>query len=104
MRERPVTNPAPTPAVFINAQNAITGLRGRDLLSNPCSVAAHGWLRRPIEQRLPRPNGGIPHDRRLIIIMKSAVERAAMRREHDRRQQRPDPDLTESHGSPPSRR
>lgn len=42
MRERPVTNPAPTPAAFINAQNAITGLRGRDLLSTLRSVAAHG--------------------------------------------------------------
>ena len=47
MRERPVTNPAPTPAVFINAQNAITGLRGRDLLSTLRSVAAHG-LRNPV--------------------------------------------------------
>ena len=28
MRERPVTSPAPTPAAFINAQSAITGLRG----------------------------------------------------------------------------
>ena len=43
MRESPVTNPAPTPAAFINAQNAITGLRGRDLLSTLRSVAAHGW-------------------------------------------------------------
>ena len=47
MRERPVTNPAPTPAVFINAQNAITGLRGRDLLSTLRSVAAHS-LRNPV--------------------------------------------------------
>lgn len=47
MRERPVTNPAPTPAAFINAQNAITGLRGRDLLSTLRSVAAHG-LRNPV--------------------------------------------------------
>ncbi|AQT92096.1 MULTISPECIES: class II poly(R)-hydroxyalkanoic acid synthase [Pseudomonas] len=47
MRERPVTNPAPTPAAFINAQNAITGLRGRDLLSTLRSVAAHG-LRNPL--------------------------------------------------------
>ena len=44
MRERPVTNPAPTPAAFINAQNAITGLRGRDLLSTLRSVASHGFL------------------------------------------------------------
>lgn len=47
MRERPVTNPAPTPAAFINAQNAITGLRGRDVLSTLRSVAAHG-LRNPV--------------------------------------------------------
>ncbi|MCK3839170.1 MULTISPECIES: class II poly(R)-hydroxyalkanoic acid synthase [Pseudomonas] len=47
MRERPVTNPAPTPAAFINAQNAITGLRGRDLLSTLRTVAAHG-LRNPV--------------------------------------------------------
>ncbi len=47
MRERPVTNPAPTPAAFINAQNAITGLRGRDLLSTLRSVAVHG-LRNPV--------------------------------------------------------
>ncbi|MGU3306977.1 class II poly(R)-hydroxyalkanoic acid synthase [Pseudomonas sp. M5A4_2d] len=47
MRERPVTNPAPIPAAFINAQNAITGLRGRDLLATLRSVAAHG-LRNPV--------------------------------------------------------
>ncbi|MBY8970605.1 class II poly(R)-hydroxyalkanoic acid synthase [Pseudomonas sp. P867] len=47
MRQRPVTNPAPTPAAFINAQNAITGLRGRDLLSTLRTVAAHG-LRNPV--------------------------------------------------------
>ena len=47
MRDRPVTNPAPTPAAFINAQNAITGLRGRDLLSTLRTVAAHG-LRNPL--------------------------------------------------------
>ncbi|MCP2055521.1 UNVERIFIED_ORG: polyhydroxyalkanoate synthase [Pseudomonas fluorescens] len=43
MRERPVTNPAPTPAAFINAQNAISGLRGRDLLATLRRVAHHGW-------------------------------------------------------------
>ncbi|GAB5344148.1 MULTISPECIES: class II poly(R)-hydroxyalkanoic acid synthase [Pseudomonas] len=47
MRERPVTNPAPIPAAFINAQNAITGLRGRDLLATLRSVASHG-LRNPV--------------------------------------------------------
>ena len=47
MRERPATNPASTPAVFINAQNAITGLRGRDLLSTLRSIAAHS-LRNPV--------------------------------------------------------
>ncbi|MGY2288820.1 class II poly(R)-hydroxyalkanoic acid synthase [Pseudomonas sp. SDO528_S397] len=47
MRERPATDPAPTPAAFINAHSAITGLRGRDLLSTLRSVAAHG-LRNPL--------------------------------------------------------
>jgi polyhydroxyalkanoate synthase len=47
MRDRPVNVPAPTPAAFINAQSAITGLRGRDLLSTLRSVAAHG-LRNPL--------------------------------------------------------
>ncbi len=53
MRERPVTNAVPTPAAFINAQSAITGLRGRDLLSTLRSVATHG-LRNPLH-RLDTP-------------------------------------------------
>ncbi|WP_339529425.1 class II poly(R)-hydroxyalkanoic acid synthase [Pseudomonas mucidolens] len=47
MRDRSVTTPAPTPAAFINARSAITGLRGRDLLSTLRSVAAHS-LRNPL--------------------------------------------------------
>jgi polyhydroxyalkanoate synthase len=47
MREKPARDSLPTPAAFINAQSAITGLRGRDLLSTLRSVAAHG-LRNPV--------------------------------------------------------
>lgn len=47
MREKPATGVVPSPAVFINAQSAIAGLRGRDLLSTLRSVAAHG-LRNPL--------------------------------------------------------
>ena len=47
MREKPVRDSLPTPAAFINAQSAITGLRGRDMLSTLRSVAAHG-LRNPL--------------------------------------------------------
>lgn len=47
MREKPARESLPTPAAFINAQSAITGLRGRDLLSTLRSVAAHG-LRNPV--------------------------------------------------------
>ncbi len=47
MRDKPATGSLPTPAAFINAQNAITGLRGRDLFSTLRSVAAHG-LRHPV--------------------------------------------------------
>ncbi len=46
MRDKPATGSMPTPAAFINAQSAITGLRGRDLFSTLRSVAAHG-LRNP---------------------------------------------------------
>ncbi|QSL87478.1 class II poly(R)-hydroxyalkanoic acid synthase [Pseudomonas atacamensis] len=47
MREKPATGVVPSPAVFINAQSAIAGLRGRDRLSTLRSVAAHG-LRNPL--------------------------------------------------------
>jgi polyhydroxyalkanoate synthase len=47
MRDKPATGSLPTPAAFINAQNAITGLRGRDLFSTLRSVASHG-LRHPV--------------------------------------------------------
>ena len=46
MRDKPARESVPTPAAFINAQSAITGLRGRDLISTLRSVAAHG-LRNP---------------------------------------------------------
>jgi len=47
MRDKPAREYSPTPAAFINAQSAITGLRGRDLFSTLRSVAAHG-LRNPV--------------------------------------------------------
>jgi polyhydroxyalkanoate synthase len=47
MRDKPARESLPTPAAFINAQSAITGLRGRDLMSTLRSVAAHG-LRNPL--------------------------------------------------------
>ncbi|MCG6573751.1 class II poly(R)-hydroxyalkanoic acid synthase [Pseudomonas sp. AF32] len=47
MRDKPAKGSMPTPAHFMNAQSAVTGLRGRDLLSTLRSVAAHG-LRNPV--------------------------------------------------------
>ncbi|MDD1969092.1 class II poly(R)-hydroxyalkanoic acid synthase [Pseudomonas putida] len=47
MREKPAKNAYPTPATYINAQSAITGLRGRDLFSTLRSVALQG-LKRPV--------------------------------------------------------
>ena len=47
MRDKPAPGTLPTAAAFINAQSAITGLRGRDLLSTLRNVAAHG-LRHPV--------------------------------------------------------
>lgn len=47
MRDKSVTSPVPTPATFINAQSAITGLRGRDLFSTLRSVAVQS-LRHPV--------------------------------------------------------
>ncbi|ROM77542.1 class II poly(R)-hydroxyalkanoic acid synthase [Pseudomonas brassicacearum] len=47
MRDKPAKGSTPAPASFINAQSAITGLRGRDLLSTLRSVAVHG-LRNPV--------------------------------------------------------
>ncbi|WNW12988.1 class II poly(R)-hydroxyalkanoic acid synthase [Pseudomonas sp. DTU_2021_1001937_2_SI_NGA_ILE_001] len=43
MREKPAKIAESTPATYINAQSAITGMRGRDLLSTLRSVAAQGW-------------------------------------------------------------
>nr|BFE92121.1 hypothetical protein GCM10020185_26570 [Pseudomonas brassicacearum subsp. brassicacearum] len=47
MRDKPAKGSMPAPASFINAQSAVTGLRGRDLLSTLRSVAVHG-LRNPV--------------------------------------------------------
>nr|AAV67956.1 PHA synthase II [Comamonas testosteroni] len=47
MRERPGTNALRTCTLIINAQNAITGLSGRDLLSTLYSVTDHG-MRNPV--------------------------------------------------------
>lgn len=47
MRDRPAKGSMPAPASFINAQSAVTGLRGSDLLSTLRNVAAHG-LRNPV--------------------------------------------------------
>ena len=51
MRDKPAPGTLPTAAAFINAQSAITGLRGRDLLSTLRNVAAHG-LRHPVHLSL----------------------------------------------------
>jgi polyhydroxyalkanoate synthase len=47
MQEKPAKAAAIAPANFINAQSAIAGVRGRDLLSTLRNVAAQGW-RHPI--------------------------------------------------------
>jgi len=47
MRDKPTKDSMPVPANFMNAQSAVTGLRGKDLLSTLRSVAAHG-LRNPV--------------------------------------------------------
>lgn len=47
MRDKSATSPVPTTATFINAQSAITGLRGRDLFSTLRSVATYS-LRHPV--------------------------------------------------------
>ncbi|EPN59063.1 poly(3-hydroxyalkanoic acid) synthase 2, partial [Pseudomonas syringae pv. actinidiae ICMP 19079] len=43
MQEKPAKAAAIAPANFINAQSAIAGVRGRDLLSTLRNVAAQGW-------------------------------------------------------------
>jgi len=47
MQDKPAQGSLPSPATYINAQSAITGLRGRDLLSTLRSIAAHS-LRNPL--------------------------------------------------------
>ncbi|WP_017939413.1 class II poly(R)-hydroxyalkanoic acid synthase [Zestomonas thermotolerans] len=46
-RHQPAVNTLPAPAAFMNAQNAVVGLRGRDLLSSARDIALHG-LRHPL--------------------------------------------------------
>jgi polyhydroxyalkanoate synthase len=43
MRERTIKSAETTPATYINAQSAITGLRGQDMFSTLRKVAAQGW-------------------------------------------------------------
>jgi len=47
MRDKPTAGSMPIPTTYIIAQSAITGLRGRDLLSTLRSVATYG-LRHPV--------------------------------------------------------
>jgi polyhydroxyalkanoate synthase len=47
MRDKPAKSAYTTPATYINAQSAITGLRGRDLFSTLRSVALQG-LKHPV--------------------------------------------------------
>ncbi|WP_137818709.1 class II poly(R)-hydroxyalkanoic acid synthase [Pseudomonas sp. 2FG] len=47
MRDKSAADPVPVPAAFINAQNAMLGLRGRDLFATVRSLALQG-LRRPL--------------------------------------------------------
>jgi polyhydroxyalkanoate synthase len=47
MKDKPATGTTPIPATSMNVRNAITGLRGRDLLSTLRHVGRHG-LRHPL--------------------------------------------------------
>lgn len=47
MKDKPATGTTPVPATSMNLQNAINGLRGRDLLSTLRHVGRHG-LRHPL--------------------------------------------------------
>ncbi len=47
MQDKPAQGTLPSPAMYITAQSAITGLRGRDLFSTLRSLAAHS-LRNPL--------------------------------------------------------
>ncbi|MFZ6046042.1 class II poly(R)-hydroxyalkanoic acid synthase [Pseudomonas sp. CR3202] len=47
MREKQIPGTLPTPAAFMNAQSAIVGLRGKDLLSTVRNLALQG-LRHPV--------------------------------------------------------
>jgi polyhydroxyalkanoate synthase len=47
MKDKPATGTTPVPATSMNVQNAITGLRGRDLISTLRHVGRHG-LRHPL--------------------------------------------------------
>ncbi|WP_439886539.1 class II poly(R)-hydroxyalkanoic acid synthase [Pseudomonas sp. MBLB4123] len=47
MRDKPSTGALPLPATFMNAQNAVVGLRGRDLLSTLRTLALQG-IKQPV--------------------------------------------------------
>ncbi|MEG0862299.1 MAG: class II poly(R)-hydroxyalkanoic acid synthase [Pseudomonas sp.] len=47
MKDKPAKGSVPVPASYMNVQSAITGLRGRDLLSTLRTVSRHG-LRHPL--------------------------------------------------------
>ncbi|WP_249678256.1 class II poly(R)-hydroxyalkanoic acid synthase [Pseudomonas abieticivorans] len=47
MKDKPAKGSPPAPATYINAQSAITGLRGRDLMATLRSVARHS-LKHPL--------------------------------------------------------
>ncbi|MNF39651.1 Poly-beta-hydroxybutyrate polymerase [compost metagenome] len=47
MREKQIPGTLPAPAAFMNAQNAIVGLRGKDLFSTVRNLALHG-MRHPV--------------------------------------------------------
>ncbi|MCP3750163.1 class II poly(R)-hydroxyalkanoic acid synthase [Pseudomonas sp. SBB6] len=47
MKDKPAKGSLPVPATYMNVQSAISGLRGRDLLSTLRSVSRHG-LRHPL--------------------------------------------------------
>ncbi|RJG13122.1 class II poly(R)-hydroxyalkanoic acid synthase [Pseudomonas cavernicola] len=47
MRDKSAADPVPVPAAFMNAQNAMLGLRGRDLFATVRSLTLQG-LRRPV--------------------------------------------------------
>ena len=47
MKDKPAKPGVPTPAAYLNVRSAISGLRGRDLLSTVRNLGRHG-LRHPL--------------------------------------------------------